>query len=541
MIWIPAFAGMSGVGRAAGEGLHPQDPAFFALDLSHQGLVSRFRRGEGLLQLTGVVHLGEGFGGGADLGLSLVFLDALGADLTLGVEQGGPDFDHESRQRLDVGLGQFTPAGVEGPDGGRGAQLVQQAAQHGHAQQGQAADSARAVHLPDALGRQLVLARGDFGGAELGDVGAGAFGRLGRGQPALRLAGGRAPEGPGLVRHQPVHLGRDLIAVVGVVGLVDDPRRRAGGEAEVEVEADQNAVAALAMLCQQVGDQGFALGARGDVVRLGIEAEAHVALGDADPQGLLAQLLAFGGGPVGDDVGVEETGHGGLLKTQPPDRGRPPRERGRWAFPCRAHRGGFRCPGSGPWPGARAGRGRCGCRCSSARRRPDSPRRCRCPWARRPVRGRPTDPAILWRSAPRGFPAGTGRRWSSPQAWPRRRASGCSCSRRTGPAALQRPAGPWRGRADAASRKACRGISLYRPGCRWADRWTPRALEPGPRPRPRYSGPVRLRRRRVGRAGYRTAGTSTGWRRRYRSSDRGSRRCSLGSRRPRAGISRPRI
>ncbi|MNC52223.1 hypothetical protein D3C75_1015570 [compost metagenome] len=162
------------------------------------------------------------------------------------------------------------------------------------------------MHLPDALGRQLVLSRGQFGGAELGDVGAGAFGRLGRGQPALRLAGGRAPEGPGLVRHQAVHLGRDLIAVVGVVGLVDDvggqelahglpratvqlqARRRPGGEAEVEVEADQDAVAALAMFGQQVGDQFLALGARGDVVGLGIEAETHIALGDADPQGLLA-------------------------------------------------------------------------------------------------------------------------------------------------------------------------------------------------------------------------------------------------------------
>ena len=39
-------------------------------------------------------------------------------------------------------------------------------------------------------------------------------------------------------------------------------------------------------------------------------------LAHADPQGLLAQLLAFGGGPVGDDVGVEETGHGGLLRTR---------------------------------------------------------------------------------------------------------------------------------------------------------------------------------------------------------------------------------
>ena len=40
--------------------------------------------------------------------------------------------DDDGRQGLDVRLGQFAPAGVDGPDGGRGAQLVQQAAQHVH-------------------------------------------------------------------------------------------------------------------------------------------------------------------------------------------------------------------------------------------------------------------------------------------------------------------------------------------------------------------------------------------------------------------------
>ncbi len=191
------------------------------------------------------------------------------------------------------------------------------------------------MHLPDALGLEPALANRVLGGAELGDVGACVCGGFGRGQPALRLFGRGAPERPGLVGHQPVHLGRDLVPVVGVVGLVHDvgrdefphqlprglpggavqiqPRGRAGGIAEVEVKPDQNAVATLPVIGQDGGQQGLALGARGDIVGLCIESETHVALGHADPQRGVAQLLGFGGGPVGDDIGVEKAGQGGLL------------------------------------------------------------------------------------------------------------------------------------------------------------------------------------------------------------------------------------
>ena len=189
------------------------------------------------------------------------------------------------------------------------------------------------MHLPDRLGLQPALAHRVLCGAVFGDVGARTGRRLGRGQPALGLIGRSAPHGPRAVCHEPVDLGRDLISVVGVVWLVDhvggeefphrrprrrsgrvcqlQPRGRADGEAEIEVETDQHPVAALAVFGQQGGQQGLALGPRRDIVGLGIEAETHVAFGHAEPQGRIAELPALRGGPVGDDIGVEQTGHGG--------------------------------------------------------------------------------------------------------------------------------------------------------------------------------------------------------------------------------------
>jgi hypothetical protein len=151
-------------------------------------------------------------------------------------------------------------------------------------------------------------------------VGAGPLG-LKRCQGVARRA---APEGERPARQAPVDLRGHAKAIIGVVRLIRDhlvdlgphgapglvpgqlePRGEPPGKAKGEIEAQKRALAVLGPVIQDVADQGLGLFPRRGIMRLEGEPKTHVALQNADPDGV-GPGGGFGGrAPVDHDIGIE--------------------------------------------------------------------------------------------------------------------------------------------------------------------------------------------------------------------------------------------
>ena len=127
--------------------------------------------------------------------------------------------DLRDDQRQGVEVGGHGPPGLERPHLDLAAEAIAQSADPRYAEDRLATSGFRPGELPQRLGAGVECS---LGAAQQWRQTCGIIGRLSRGQGSLRVAGRATPERPGLIGHDPVHLGRVVEAAVDVIGLVGD-------------------------------------------------------------------------------------------------------------------------------------------------------------------------------------------------------------------------------------------------------------------------------------------------------------------------------